>query len=418
MPLALHLYSRRSSALLVVSVSILVVLSLHLVLSSESLVTSLKASPWHHGTPHDTALRYDADDLPVVADQQPGHEDKILGLFSQVLVVSRPGRFDRRATMERLRLALGVPFTYVDAISHDEPVIETIMGCVQLIRDNSQSRVFQWPPDPILGANVGSLFEGLPCFQRRVAVALQATSPALVSTSILDVPTTVTLDSRDAAFARPSAIALTCALEDHTLGVEYTSTLSPHMLLTPAKIACWHSHLTAIRRVFASGVQLSSVNNRDPVLILEDDVDMEQDISKKLRTVWGLLPSDWDIVFLGHCWSDEAHYPAVPGQNEARADPKQVVLHPSYAPKCTHAYAINPASARRLLLHLSFPPFAYSRALDQALAWLVQSKRIKAYSVVPSVVIQHKGSGSDIDQGTDGLGSGWRDHLVHGILGL
>ena len=40
-----------------------------------------------------------------------------------------------------------------------------------------------------------------------------------------------------------------------------------------------------------------------------------------------------------------------------------VHLHPSFGPKCTHTYALSRSGARRLLLHLRHPPFAYSWAL-------------------------------------------------------
>lgn len=93
-----------------------------------------------------------------------------------------------------------------------------------------------------------------------------------------------------------------------------------------------------------------------------------------------------------------------------------MAVHPSFAPKCTHAYALSASGARKLLLHLLYPPFAYSRALDQAYAWLVQSGRLRAFSVVPSVVIQHKLSQSDIDGGAYGLGSDWKEELEHGLL--
>ena len=128
-------------------------------------------------------------------------------------------------------------------------------------------------------------------------------------------------------------------------------------------------------------------------------------------------------VLAGHCWSNESHYPALP-----RVPPRSVrrllpfeprattALHPSFAPKCTHAYALTRTGARRLLLHLRHLPFAYSRALDQAFAWLVLDGRLSAFSVVPSVVVQRKADGSDIDSGADGMGSGWRDHLEHGVL--
>jgi hypothetical protein len=68
--------------------------------------------------------------------------------------------------------------------------------------------------------------------------------------------------------------------------------------------------------------------------------------------------------------------------------------------------------ARRLLLHLTYPRFAYSRAIDHALAWVVQSGRLNAFSVVPSVVVQRKIGNSDVGMGK---GSGWRDRLVKGV---
>jgi hypothetical protein len=94
-----------------------------------------------------------------------------------------------------------------------------------------------------------------------------------------------------------------------------------------------------------------------------------------------------------------------------------VLLHPSFGPKCTHAYALSKSGARRLLLHLRYPPFAYSRALDQAFAWLVQSGRIRAYSVVPSVVVQRKVGESDVMYGQAGMGSRWKERLVRGVFG-
>jgi GR25 family glycosyltransferase involved in LPS biosynthesis len=34
-------------------------------------------------------------------------------------------------------------------------------------------------------------------------------------------------------------------------------------------------------------------------VVLEDDIDMEHDIRERLGSVWGRLPDEWDIVFLG-----------------------------------------------------------------------------------------------------------------------
>lgn len=96
---------------------------------------------------------------------------------------------------------------------------------------------------------------------------------------------------------------------------------------------------------------------------------------------------------------------------------RTTTLHPSRAPKCTHAYALSVPGARKLLKYLQYPPFACSRALDQALSWLILDRKIKSFTVVPSLVVQRKVSMSDIDGGSSGLGSSWKETLGNGVLG-
>lgn len=62
---------------------------------------------------------------------------------------------------------------------------------------------------------------------------------------------------------------------------------------------------------------------------------------------------------------------------------------------------------------LRYPQFAYSRAIDEALAWLVESGQLKAYSLSPSVVVQRKVDGGDIFKGSDG----WKEALNRGVFG-
>jgi hypothetical protein len=114
----------------------------------------------------------------------------------------------------------------------------------------------------------------------------------------------------------------------------------------------------------------------------------------------------------GHCWSDESLHEALPHTYHIR---------PSNNPKCTHAYVLSPEGAQHLLKLLKLPIFAYSRALDQALAHLVQSGRMKAYSYTPSLVIQTKETGSDVWGATststeDQFGSNWREFLADSAL--
>ncbi|OJT08524.1 hypothetical protein TRAPUB_598, partial [Trametes pubescens] len=240
--------------------------------------------------------------------------NKAFGIFSQVLVVSRPSRVDRRAIMERLRLALDIPWSYVDAISHDEPVVDSIIDCVKSVRSGTRSRIFEWPSDFASGAGNSDPSKPPPPSQSSCfPPVLHATSTTHPSTDFNsgDTPVSDTLtasvqSSRDVAVSSRPATPLTCARENHVHGVKFTSHLPSFMLLTPARIACWYSHLAAIQQIanyghlgqHSEGNQSSPQKPDDAFLILEDDVDMEQDVSERLRAVWSVLPAGWDIVFL------------------------------------------------------------------------------------------------------------------------
>jgi len=125
------------------------------------------------------------------------------------------------------------------------------------------------------------------------------------------------------------------------------------------------------------------------------------------------------LHYSGHCWSNESFYSELPSPRFTSPSydaPTRSHIHPSYSPRCTHAYALSLSGARRLLQHLRYPPFAYSRALDQAFSWLIESGRLRAFSVVPSVVVQRKVSSSDVSP-ESGVGSAWREHLLDGVFG-
>jgi hypothetical protein len=89
-------------------------------------------------------------------------------------------------------------------------------------------------------------------------------------------------------------------------------------------------------------------------------------------------------------------------------------LRLSHAPLCAHAYAVSVSGARKLLSHLDQPAFAYSRQMDQAYAWLIESGRIDAYSLTPAIAIQRKISASDI--WTPGREPKWEESLYQPVL--
>ncbi len=333
--------------------------------------------------------------------------DLTLGVMSEIYVVSLTQRTERRQEMERLRKYLGLRWAYFPATSNDSSVIHAIMQRVKILREecekNGTNCNFAWPGD--LNSSASSMRP----LNLWSSDFLTPASLQLLAETWLSNP------------VRP----LTCTTKDFHIP-RYDPKLPLNRLLTPARVACWHSHLSVIQLI-------SNEEGLDPwssVLVLEDDVDMESDIKSQLRNLWPLLPPDWDIVFLGkptislrsitgfiimigHCWSDESKSKPLIGVNQELWNLTRSMLYPSRSPKCTHAYALTRMGARRLLLHLQYTPFAYSRAIDQAIAWLIESGRLKGYSVVPSIVAQRKIVQSDV---MPGKGSKWKDHLTNSIL--
>ncbi|KAJ6605338.1 hypothetical protein DFH09DRAFT_202912 [Mycena vulgaris] len=310
----------------------------------------------------------------------------ILPLPSRTYVISLPHRKDRYEDMERLRTRLGLEWSYVPAEDSQSSLVGRIMSQIRTMRQE-ELKLNEYPPNTTIS---------LPFEWPSTPVSIVPFEDPNPPPPPPDLPT--------ASDSQP----LTCATENFTL-LPYSPGLQEYKILSRSRIACWYSHLSVIQRTAAHLPEKTS-------LILEDDVDMEVDIKDRLLSVWSLLPPDWDILFLGHCWSNESYHPALgpPSGFSPQLKPAlQTRLHPSRAPLCTHAYALSPTGAQKLLLHLTYPRFAYSRAIDHALAWLVQSGRLKSFSVVPSVVVQRKVGSSDVMVGT---GSKWREHLAHSVL--
>lgn len=306
---------------------------------------------------------------------------------SKIFVISLPRRHDRQAQMEHLRSFLNLKWTYWDAVDVKEERISTILDQVHSIRnraanlsiDTISERIrlpFQWP------SNVDALAKSNVSLAAAEALFWTSPSPAGKHTS---------------------RSPLTCAAADFTI-LPYDADLPEQKILNAPRVACWESHLSVIK-------EIAELEKDTFGVILEDDVDLEKDIRSRLARVWTYLPDDWDMVYLGHCWGNEIYYPAL--TPPASSDESQ--LHPSKKPKCTHAYAVSPVGARRLLLHLTYPPFAYSRAIDQAYAWLIKTKRIKSFSIVPSVAVQTKNGLSDISEEKLII---WKEALVDGVFGI
>ncbi|KAI5123231.1 hypothetical protein M0805_001320 [Coniferiporia weirii] len=319
--------------------------------------------------------------------------------MSSVHVVSLTRRKDRRSVMERLRKALHLEWQYFDALDKNDAIVDNILHFVAEQRSGING-TFEWP------------------------MRDQLRSPfAFAETPVFEFP----IDGNTLG-ANLTSEPLLCATGDNTIpSYANASSVPPYLILSKGMIACWYSHV----RLMADIVRRTQDLREDAwdgkegiTTVFEDDIDVEWDLEERIQKIMTELPRDWDIVFLGHCWSDESlNPPLTPGSP----------LHPSHSPKCTHGYTLSPFGARRLLAHLAYPPFAFSRALDQALAHLVRTHRIRSFSVVPSIVVQRRcaldtsaeecalvafgGLGdSDIWAGEGQKASRWRDTLEDSAL--
>lgn len=196
---------------------------------------------------------------------------------SELLVISLPNRQDRRRDMERLRLELGLQWSYFDALTSESPLVAVIMGWVEKIRasepfsvGDNRANSFSWPENL---ENIANSIE-------EISMWSDGHNPWDLSLTAAGFPPST------------SYRRVVCAIKNCTIP---TGFLSEHMILTPSRVACWHSHLSVIHKL------ANSLGPRGPgvAMILEDDVDMEKDIGQKTRALWRTLPDEWDIVFLG-----------------------------------------------------------------------------------------------------------------------
>lgn len=231
-----------------------------------------------------------------------------LDVVSRIYVISLPRRTDRRRQMDRLREALHLNWTYRDACEANASVITTILRQVRVLRSQLMPQprpggdapmrhdmivsAFDWPHD----------LEDAICSQEilQPSGAELWTRPSSHSLSDLDVLAEMADPYAFNSARSPSKSVQVSAASDPTplacaSGNDVSAASLPNLplyrRLTPAKVACWYSHLQTIREI---------ANGKDEaVLILEDDVDIERDVKKRLRALLDALPNDWDIVYLG-----------------------------------------------------------------------------------------------------------------------
>ncbi|KAG8700028.1 hypothetical protein FRC09_006216 [Ceratobasidium sp. 395] len=314
--------------------------------------------------------------LSTLLDLNPSTPHPHLGVASRIIVIGLARRTDRRAHMERLRRAMGLEFDWFDAIDTADPRVFEIRERVRWAREESRKGVESVVPDLNFAWSdevEKMLKEGVP------------DEPVGIKNadiwSLHDDPRYARLPPLPPVPNPDTRKPLT-----HMGGFNITMPTP----ISLGAVSCWYSHYQVMREI-ADGPD-------DTVIVLEDDVDMEFDLEKRLRDMWPALPKDWDIVMLGHCQSHEW------GKPKLKRAP---ALHRSTHTMCTHAYAISKRGARKMVRFLRSEHFAYSRPIDHTFIHLNYHDLTINFSILPTVVLQTKDNPSDVEGGTGGLKSEW-----------
>lgn len=195
---------------------------------------------------------------------------RTLNVASRIYVANLPRRQDRRHNMTMLARRLDARFTFVDAIDMRGAGVQNIMNHVKLFRqEHPSNKSFEWP---VTGEWIA---------------AVDWTGP-LPAGAQVDEAAGLTCNKNDWTLL---------PVEDVTVGWEW---------MTTGRVACWETHTRILRdiaggrgsREWAAG-DVAPIRPQDVAIVLEDDVDMEMDVRKRLMGLWPSLPTSWDMVFLG-----------------------------------------------------------------------------------------------------------------------
>jgi GR25 family glycosyltransferase involved in LPS biosynthesis len=200
---------------------------------------------------------------PGLGGSQEPNRNATLGA-AKIYVLSLPTRSDRREDMDRLKKELGLRWGYVDAMNMKDQLVERIMNSVRAIRGKDNGP-FIWPAD-------------MPPPNEHIS----PWSPELLELS-QKIPT-----------SPPPSEPMLCATNNNSIATDEPDP-PEFRILTPARIACWYSHLSLIEKVAND----KSLKQDDAVIVLEDDVDMERDIYARLSHLRSYLPEEWDMLYLG-----------------------------------------------------------------------------------------------------------------------
>lgn len=340
-------------------------------------------------------------------------EDSITTLgFSHIYVISTPGQDSkRRERMMKLGRALGVDFTFVEAIKPDSSVLIWIAERVKDIRERKRKTLAK--ELDLDAENVGGLQAGSVWLQPAVEVKQIKHHRYSVSAVFASANTvepafgTITfpslrkdedrwdgldwvtyLDSNAAFQMDPNDPQLDIATELH-------DPLEPEESLQASaeSLAQWYNHVRVYKKM--------KENNDESALVLEDVIDAEWDVERLWASIRRHLPmkstnnlSPWEITYLGHCGGQEQSRKPESGSTlllhklNLPADPVYLhpLLHRAASPRCLYGYALSRTGLTNLLHLLSDPWSAYQTHLDVALATYIQAEIVNGFAIDPPVI--------------------------------
>ncbi|CAG8717446.1 16336_t:CDS:1, partial [Racocetra fulgida] len=149
--------------------------------------------------------------------------------------------------------------------------------------------------------------------------------------------------------------------------------------MRPSQKACYLSHYFIYKLIIEE-----EYNN---ILILEDDADLELNITATMTDIHRDLPASWDLLYVGHCFESVGE--------EVGNSSSVHKLYKSVAPMCTHGYAVSNLGARKLVKLLD--PVIPRGTIDYSLTVVIKENNLSSYSVHPPVIAQWNAANNPSD---------------------
>lgn len=131
-------------------------------------------------------------------------------------------------------------------------------------------------------------------------------------------------------------------------------------------IGSFYSHLEICKKI-------STLNDNEYSLVLEDDIKIEDQLHTILPNVWPMIPKDFDILFLGY-------HPIVQNENEIVRVNQFMARYIHFMGN--HAYILSGRGAKIILNNFDKVRFQYCAYLRS----LIENKQLKSYFILPPLV--------------------------------